>query len=114
MKIFFLSLFTFLVCVSSYAGENDTSVLVADSTTESIATTSATIVTTPITIVTCCDSIEPVKLAKLPPWKVRRLNRIADRQEARDARKCCCDPCTCEKHDAYKCKTRAVVVEARR
>jgi cytochrome oxidase assembly protein ShyY1 len=66
---------------------------------------------TVITPVTCC---EPAKLAKLPPWQVRRLNRIADRQAARDARKCCCDPCECQKVDACGCKTRAVVVEARR
>ena len=59
----------------------------------------------------CCET---AKLAKLPAWQVRRLNRIADRQEAREARKCCCDPCACEKEDACKCKTRTVVVEARR
>lgn len=28
---------------------------------------------------------------RLSPWQVRRLNRIADRQEARDERNCRCD-----------------------
>lgn len=66
------------------------------------------------TTIAPADCCETAKLAKLPEWQVRRLNRIADRQEAREARKCFCDPCACQKSDACKCKTRTVVVEARR
>lgn len=59
--------------------------------------------------------VETAKVVKLAPWHVRRLNRIADRQEAREARKCCCDKCECASCDKCDCcKTKAVVVESRR
>lgn len=57
----------------------------------------------------CC---EPAKLVKLAPWQVRRLNRVAERQEAREAKKCC----RSDKSDNCKCECRkpsAVVVESR-
>jgi len=43
----------------------------------------------------CCQSqCEELRSLSLPPWQVRRLNRVADRQEARDAKRCgCCDAC---------------------
>lgn len=59
--------------------------------------------------VQCCES---AKLVRLAPWQVRRLNRIADRQEAREAKKCCCPG----KSDKCKCdcrKAATVVVESR-
>lgn len=91
------------------AQDGTTSVL-TNQPTPAAGTATTTVAATPVE---CC---EEAKVAKLAPWQVRRLNRIADRQEAREARKCCCDPCACEKEDACKCKckTRAVVVEARR
>jgi hypothetical protein len=61
--------------------------------------------------VACCET---AKLVKLPAWRIRRLNRIADRQEAREARKCCCDPCACENTCDCNCRTRTIVAEARR
>jgi len=103
----------FLIAILSIAPvaaaqEGTSSVLV--NAPETAATVAVPTVAAPATA-PCCEA---AKLAKLPEWQVRRLNRIADRQEARDARKCCCDPCACEKADACKCKTRTVVVEARR
>jgi hypothetical protein len=62
----------------------------------------------------CCEPVRSTKLAKLPPWQVRRLERIADRQEAREIRKCCCEPCACDINEACKCNCRTVVVESRR
>lgn len=57
----------------------------------------------------CCEQARSVKLA---PWTVRRLNRVADRQEAREARKCCCnDVC---KEDCCCNKPKLLVVENRR
>jgi hypothetical protein len=43
-----------------------------------------------------CDAcvVEEARAVRLSPWHVRRLNRIADRQEVRDACNCrreCCD-----------------------
>jgi len=56
----------------------------------------------------CCES---ARLVRLAPWQVRRLNRIAERQEAK---KCCCS----NKSEKVNCKcdcrkTPAVVVESR-
>jgi hypothetical protein len=102
MKIFYLLAILSIANVTA-AGDGTESVLVAATETETVASPAVVVDTT-----ACCET---AKLAKLPPWQVRRLNRVADRQEARDARKCC-DPCACGKEDA--CITRAVVVEARR
>lgn len=52
----------------------------------------------------CC---EQARVVKLSPWTVRRLNRVADRQEARDARNCCCK-------SSDDCSPKALVVESRR
>lgn len=102
-----LYLFAILSIASVAAAQEGTSsVLVNTPETAAVAS--------PAVVVAAAPCAETAKLAKLPPWQVRRLNRIADRQEAREARKCCCDPCACEKDDACKGKTRAVVVEARR
>lgn len=104
-----LYLFAILSIASVGAAQEGTSsVLVNNPANETVGVASPAVV---VAAAPCC---EPAKLAKLPPWQLRRLNRIADRQEAREARKCCCDPCACEKEDACKCKTRTVVVEARR
>ncbi len=59
--------------------------------------------------VACCE-VEEARAVKLSPWHTRRLNRIADRQEAREARNCC-DSCK-ESCDCCK-KPKALVVEAR-
>lgn len=99
----------------AHAQEGISSVLV--NTPEAKEAAPAAVVASPevaVVVASLAPCCEPAKLAKLPPWQVRRLNRIAERQEARDARKCCCDPCACEKDDSCKCKARAVVVEARR
>lgn len=90
------------------------SVAAAQEGTSSVLVNAPATVTSQAVVVAPASCCETAKLAKLPPWQVRRLNRIADRQEVREARRCCCDPCTCEKDDTCKCKTRTVVVEARR
>lgn len=68
-----------------------------------------TTVTPTITPVAC----EEARVVKLAPWQVRRLNRVADRQEARDSRNCCCkDSCGCNDDCCKKPKT--LVLESRR
>jgi hypothetical protein len=105
-NLFILAILSIATTAAAQEGTSSVLVNAPESTTPTVASP-AVVVTAP----QCCDT---AKLAKLPPWQVRRLNRIADRQEAREARKCCCDPCECEKADACKCHTKAVVVEARR
>jgi hypothetical protein len=97
------------IAATAAAQDGTSSVLVnaPETTTPAVATPAVAVAATDA----CCET---AKLAKLPPWQVRRLNRIADRQAAREARKCCCDPCACQKADPCDCKTKAVVVEARR
>lgn len=63
--------------------------------------------TAPVVQASACEEARVVKLA---PWQVRRLNRVADRQEAREARKCC-DACSCKKDD---CCQKTLVLESRR
>lgn len=97
-----------LIATAVAAQEGTTSVLTNQPTPAAQATAPTT---APAPAAQCS---EVAKVAKVAPWQARRLNRIADRQEAREARKCCCDPCACEKAEACKCKARTVVVEARR
>lgn len=58
-------------------------------------------------LATECQECEQARAVTLSSWRVRRLNKIADRQEARE--NCGCD-CACES----KCKTRLVLVESRK
>jgi hypothetical protein len=64
-----------------------------------------------VSTVACCEEARGVEArgVKLSPWHVRRINRIADRQEAREARNCCCKSESC---DCCK-KSKTLVVEAR-
>jgi hypothetical protein len=60
----------------------------------------------------CAGSCEVAKVAKISPRHARRLTRIADRQEAREARNCCCnDACNCGSGCCDK--PTALVVETR-
>lgn len=93
------------IATTAAAQEGTSSVLV------NAPETTATAVTPSSAPVACCET---AKLVKLPAWRIRRLNRIADRQEAREARKCCCDPCACENTCDCNCRTRTIVAEARR
>lgn len=75
-----------------FAGQNEptpadatVSVLKTQTTTEAPA---AATVTTPAVVATPAVEARSVRLS---PWHVRRLNRAADRQEARDERNCRCD-----------------------
>ena len=66
----------------------------------------------PAPVVQTAVACEEARVVKLAPWQVRRLNRVADRQEAREARKCCCDSCSCKDDCCQKPKT--LVLESRR
>ena len=55
----------------------------------------------------CEASCEVAKVAKISPRHARRLTRIADRQEAREARNCCNDACDC---GGGCCKTSTTLV----
>ena len=122
MKTIFATLVLFAFCFVASAGNDGTvSVLntAADTqaqATPTPATTTTTVAaaattTTTTATVACCEEARAVKLA---PWTVRRLNRVADRQEAREARKCgCCkESCNCSQ-DCCKAP-KALVVESRR
>jgi hypothetical protein len=83
---------TILMLICMFAGQNEptpadatVSVLKTQTTTEAPA---AATVTTPTVVATPAVEARSVRLA---PWHVRRLNRVADRQEARDERNCRCD-----------------------
>jgi hypothetical protein len=130
MKTIFATLVLFAFCFVASAGNDGTvSVLntAADTqaqatptpatTTTTVAaatTTTATVAccegATTVATVACCEEARAVKLA---PWTVRRLNRVADRQEAREARKCgCCkESCNCGQDC---CKAPTALVESRR
>jgi hypothetical protein len=106
-NLFILAILSIATTAAAQEGTSSVLVNAPEATTPAVASPAVTVTPAPAA---CCET---AKLAKLPAWQVRRLNRIADRQEAREARKCCCDPCECEKADACKCRTKAVVVEAR-
>lgn len=97
-----LSIFT-----AAYAGDDGTTSVLA---TNEAQTVSAPAVTVVPAAAPCCEPT--AKVVKLAPWTVRRLNRIADRQEAREERKCCCNPCACNKDCCDDAKV--VLVESRR
>lgn len=80
--------------------------------TVSVLKAETTQVSAPAPVAATATACEEARVVKLSPWQVRRLNRVADRQEARDARKCCCDPCSC-KDDCCK-KTKTLILESRR
>lgn len=120
MRSIFVALAVAISVANTYAetptpADGTTSVLKA--VVQSTATATAPVVQSPATatapvvqaqIVSC----EEAKVVKLAPWQVRRLNRVADRQEAREARKCC-DPCSCKKDDCCQ-KSKTLVLESRR
>jgi len=96
MKNIFAALCLTLVAATVHAGET------SDGTVSVLNNPSAA--TTKPCQVAC--QVEEVRALKLPEWQVRRLNRIADRQEVREARRCdCACGCSDEKN---------VLVESRR
>ena len=96
---------TAVACLFSFvafAGNEPTSVLVNDSAA-----------TAPQPAASCCEC-EEARVVKLAPWTVRRLNRVADRQEAREARNCCCAKDCCKGDCCCKAKPKVLVVENRK
>lgn len=109
MRSIFAALAVAVSVATTYAetptpADGTVSVLKA-ATVQSPAPASAT---APVVQTSACEEARVVKLA---PWQVRRLNRVADRQEAREARKCC-DACSCKDDCCQKPKT--LVLESRR
>lgn len=102
MKSLFALLFAFAFVVCANAADvptpaADGTVSVLKSDNPAPATTSAS---------ACCG--DTFKEVKLGPWQARRLQRQADRQEARAARECCCkDSCD----NCCKKKPTALVLE---
>lgn len=105
MKTIFAVLCLFALSAAAHSDDGTVSVL---KTAPAIAQTSAPAPVAAQTVA-CCE-VEEARAVKLSPWHTRRLNRIADRQEAREARNCC-DSCK-ESCDCCK-KPKALVVEAR-
>lgn len=104
MKMFFALVFSVFATVA-YAGQTAS---VVKTTEEPTVATDAQ---------ADCACTEEARLVSLGPWRMRRLNRIACRQEARDARSCCncCESKCCEsKCCESKCKPRLILVEPRR
>lgn len=91
------------LCLSLFASvalSGEVSVLKTEPTQANVATATAS---------APCDQCQTeVRALTLAPWQVRRLNRVADRQEARDARKSCCGCCE------TSCRSTNVLVEARK
>lgn len=109
MKIF--AAFVALVCFAAVSFANDGTVSVLKTANEVTTTQAAaqpTVATTTTTTTTAC--CEEARVVKLSPWTVRRLNRVADRQEAREARNCCCKGCNC----SDDCNPKTLVVESRK
>lgn len=122
MKSVFFAMAVMFVTAGAFAQDGTKSVLASSPTVAEAGANSTpaqptvgvvgALVASNQTTVTKTEPCEVAKLVKLAPWQVRRLNRVADRQEARDAKKCCC----VEKSDRCKCACRrppAVVVESR-
>jgi hypothetical protein len=100
MKNVFAALCMCLFASVAFSGE--VSVLKTEEA-PAVAVAPATVVVAP-----CAGQCQPeMRAVTLSPWQVRRLNRIADRQETRDARNCC--GC-CES----SCRGTNVLVEARK
>jgi hypothetical protein len=108
MKTIFAVLCLFALSAAAHSDDGTVSVLKTVSPAPAIAQTSAPAPVAAQTVA-CCE-VEEARAVKLSPWHTRRLNRIADRQEAREARNCC-DSCK-ESCDCCK-KPKALVVEAR-
>lgn len=106
MKIF--AAFVALVCFAAVSFANDGTVSVLKTANEAATTPAATQPTVATTTTTAC--CEEARVVKLSPWTVRRLNRVADRQEAREARNCCCKGCNC----SDDCNPKTLVVESRK
>jgi hypothetical protein len=77
----------------------------AQTATVATQTVQTATVATPAPV--CDGCVETARLVKLSPWHTRRLNRIADRQETRDSKDCCCS----KQSDC--CKSKTLVVEGR-
>jgi len=104
MRSIFAALAIAVSVATTYAGTptpaDDTVSVLKTTTVQSAA---------PVVQATVCEEARVVKLA---PWQVRRLNRVADRQEAREAKNCCKDSCSCKDDCCQKPKT--LVLESRR
>lgn len=108
MKIF--AAFVALFCLAAVSFANDGTISVLKTANETAQPTVATVTTapaTPVAVNACC---EEARVVKLSPWTVRRLNRVADRQEAREARNCCCKGCDCTDN----CNPKTLVIESRK
>jgi hypothetical protein len=121
MKIIFAALCLLALASTARSDDGTVSVLKTSTPTPAAApatqTTQAaaqpvavqTVAAQPVAVqtVACCEEARSVKLS---PWHTRRLNRIADRQEARESRNCCdcCNSgCECRK------KPKTLVVESK-
>jgi hypothetical protein len=82
-----LFVFASLVLTTVSFAEDGTVSVLANNETPAAAP-AVVVVSAPVA---CCEEARTVKLS---PWVVRRLNRVADRQEAREDRCCCrCKGC---------------------
>lgn len=111
MKSIFAAIAVVVTAATTYAGtptpaDGTVSVLKSEAAvaTTTVATATPVVAATPV-------ACEEARVVKLPQWQVRRLNRVADRQEAREARNCCKDSCACDKDC---CKPKTLVLESRR
>lgn len=88
-------LFGLIALFSVVAYGADTPTLATTTTTDNTASVVVNGASTTTTTADCnsCDSLRGVRLS---PWHVRRLNRIADRQEARECRDACNCNCNCK------------------
>jgi len=106
MRSIFAALAIAVSVATTYAGTptpaDDTVSVLKTATVQSAAPA-------PVVQATACEEARVVKLA---PWQARRLNRVADRQEAREAKNCCKDSCSCKEDCCQKPKT--LVLESRR
>lgn len=111
MKIF--ATFVALICFAAVSFANDGTISVLKTTNETTTqpTVAAAAPVVPVAANACCEEAQEARVVKLSPWTVRRLNRVADRQEAREARNCCCNKsCKC----SDDCNPKTLVVESRK
>ena len=116
MKTIFAVLCLFALSAAARSDDGTVSVLksVSQTSAPTVAQTAAPVAVQTVACsapavvqtVACCS--EEARSVKLSPWHTRRLNRIADRQEARES---CCDACN-NGCDCCK-KPKALVVEAK-
>ena len=112
MKTIFAIFALTALAATAIAGEAATEGTVSvlkNATTATAVTTSPAVTVTPTVACASCEtaSCETARAVRLSPWHTRRINRVADRQETRDARNCCSASCDC-------CKSKTLVVENRR